>query len=48
MHDMVKGENEKIQASHEKALRNNQLSDDALDAIVSVSGDLEDDLEDEA
>jgi|TARA_R110000796_G_scaffold76625_2_gene171386 hypothetical protein len=48
MHDMVKSENEKIQASHEKALHNSQLSGDAIDALASVSGDLEDDLADEA
>jgi hypothetical protein len=48
MHDMVKNENDKIQASHEKALRNSQLSDDAIDALDNVSSDLEDDLADEA
>ena len=48
MHDMVKNENEKIQASHEKALRNSQLSDDAIDALDNVSSDLEDDLADDA
>jgi hypothetical protein len=48
MHDMVKNENEKIQASHEKALRNSQLSDDAIDALDNISSDLEDDLADEA
>jgi len=48
MHDMVKNENEKIQASHEKALRNSQLSGDAIDALDNISSDLEDDLADEA
>jgi hypothetical protein len=48
MHDMVKNENDKIQASHEKALRNSQLSDDAIDALDNISSDLEDDLADEA
>jgi hypothetical protein len=44
----VKNENDKIQASHEKALRNSQLSDDAIDALDNISSDLEDDLADEA
>lgn len=48
MHDMVKGENDKIQASHEKALRNEQLSGDAIDALEGVSSSLEDDLADES
>ena len=48
MHDMVKRENDKIQASHERSLRDSQLSDDAIDAIEGISSDLEDDLADEA
>jgi hypothetical protein len=48
MHDMVKRENDIIQSSHEKSLRNSQLSDDAIDAIDAISSDLEDDLADEA
>jgi hypothetical protein len=48
MHEMVKRENTNIQASHEKALRNSSLSDDALDALEAVNSDLEDDLADDA
>jgi len=46
MHDMVKRENETIQSAHDKALRNDQLSDDAIGAIINTS--LDDDLVDNA
>lgn len=46
MHDMVKRENETIQAAYDKALRNDQLSDEAIDAIINTS--LDDDLVDNA
>lgn len=46
MHDMVKRENDTIQAAHDKALRNDQLSDDAIDAIINTN--LDDDLVDNA
>ncbi len=45
MHDMVKLENNTIQAAYDKALRNDQLSDEAIDAIINTS--LDDDLVDD-
>jgi len=47
MHNMVKNENDRIQSAYDSAMRNDQLSDDAIDAIEGVTSDLEDDLMDD-
>jgi hypothetical protein len=47
MAGMVKSENERVESAYQKALRDRNLDDDAIDAIAGVVEDLDSDLVDD-